>query len=132
MMEYVGVVLVSHSHELVKGLKQLLSQLNPHVPIALAGGTDEEEIGTSVDKIQDAIKSVYSDKGVIVFFDLGSALINTELAIERLAEDNITKVHLADAPFVEGAYVAVVESGCGSTLEKVIAATLETKSLAKI
>ncbi|MDN4593861.1 dihydroxyacetone kinase phosphoryl donor subunit DhaM [Polycladomyces subterraneus] len=131
-MGYVGIVLVSHSHELVKGLKQLLSQLNPHVPIALAGGTDEEEIGTSADKIQDAIKSVYSDKGVVVFFDLGSALINTELAIERLAEDNITKVHIADAPLVEGAYTAVVESGCGSTLEKVINVTKEAKSLTKI
>ncbi|BCU81952.1 hypothetical protein JIR001_17350 [Polycladomyces abyssicola] len=131
-MEYVGIVLVSHSHELVKGLKQLLSQLNPHVPIALAGGTDEVEIGTSVDKIQNAIQSVYSDKGVVVFFDLGSALINTELALERLAEDNITKVHIADAPLVEGAYVAVVESGCGSNLEKVINVTTEAKSLTKI
>lgn len=132
MMEYVGVVLVSHSHELVKGLKQLLSQLNPHVPIALAGGTDEEKIGTSVDKIQNAIKSVYSDKGVVVLFDLGSAFINTELAIERLAEENITKVHIADAPLVEGAYAAVVESGCGSSLDKVIKVTLEAKSLVKI
>jgi phosphoenolpyruvate---glycerone phosphotransferase subunit DhaL len=132
MMEYVGVVLVSHSHELVKGLKQLLSQLSSHVPIALAGGTDEEEIGTSVDKIQNAIKSVYSDKGVVVLFDLGSALINTELAIERLAEENITKVHIADAPLVEGAYAAVVESGCGSSLDKVVKVTLKAKSLVKI
>ncbi|WP_027417217.1 dihydroxyacetone kinase phosphoryl donor subunit DhaM [Aneurinibacillus terranovensis] len=131
-MEYVGVVLVSHSPELVKGLKQLLSQLNPHVPIALAGGTDEEEIGTSVDKIHSAIKSVCSDKGVIVFFDLGSALINTELAMERLAEDNITNVHIADSPLVEGAYAALVESGCGSTLEEVIKVAREAKSLVKI
>jgi dihydroxyacetone kinase-like protein len=132
MAEYVGVVIVSHSHELAKGLKKLLSQLSSHVPVAYAGGTDEEELGTSADKIQNAIRSVYSDKGVVVLFDLGSALINTELAIERLAEENITKVHIADAPLVEGAYAAVVQSGCGSSLDQVIEVTRKAKSMVKI
>lgn len=131
-MGYVGIVLVSHSHELVKGLKKMLAQLNPNVPIATAGGTDQEEIGTSAIKIQNAIKSVYSDKGVVVFFDLGSSLINTELAMEWLAEENITEIRIVDSPLVEGSYAAVVQSGIGSSLEEVIEVATKAKSLVKI
>ncbi|WP_044640806.1 dihydroxyacetone kinase phosphoryl donor subunit DhaM [Risungbinella massiliensis] len=131
-MEHVGIVLVSHSHDLVEGLKKILIQLNSDVPIATAGGTDEEEIGTSALKIQNAIKSVYSQKGVIVFFDLGSALMNTEMALEWLADENLTNIHIADSPIVEGAYAAVVQSGIGSSLEEVIKVTKEAKSFNKL
>ena len=67
-MSCVGIVLVSHSAELAEGLKKLLNQVQPHVPIAAAGGGNEGEIGTSIEKITAAIESVRSEKGVAVFF----------------------------------------------------------------
>lgn len=129
-MTNVGIVLVSHSLELVKGLEELLNQIKQSVPIAIAGGTDENEIGTDVFKIKQAIQSVYSEKGVAVLFDLGSALINAELALEMLDDTNYIKI--ADAPLVEGAYAAVVQSGIGGTLVEVIGSAEETKNLQKI
>lgn len=129
-MTNVGIVLVSHSLELVKGLEELLNQIKQSVPIAIAGGTDENEIGTDVFKIKQAIQSVYSEKGVAVLFDLGSALINAELALEMLDDTNYIKI--ADAPLVEGAYAAVVQSGIGGTLMEVIGSAEETKNLQKI
>ncbi|MGH0599933.1 dihydroxyacetone kinase phosphoryl donor subunit DhaM [Bacillus mycoides] len=131
-MSNVGIVLVSHSHQLVAGLKVLLAQLSSNVSIVSAGGTDEDGIGTSVSKIKDAIKSIYNDRGVIVFLDLGSALINTELAIEWLAEEGLNQIKIADSPLVEGSYVAVVESGCGKTLEEIYKAAFEAKNIIKI
>lgn len=131
-MSGVGIVLVSHSRDLVKGLQQLLLQLQPNIPVAIAGGTDDEEIGTSVTKIKNAIESVYSDRGVIVLFDLGSALINTEMAMEWMEDEKRHIVKIADAPLVEGAYAAVVESGCGGSLEEVLQSARDAKNLVKI
>lgn len=129
-MSCVGLVLVSHSKELTQGLQEILKQVQPHVPVAIAGGTEEDGIGTSAEKIKKAIESVYSDHGVIIFFDLGSALINTEIAMEWLEGRN--KVAIADAPLVEGAYAAIVEAGCGSSLEEVLQAAQEAKTIQKI
>ncbi|HZG17028.1 MAG TPA: dihydroxyacetone kinase phosphoryl donor subunit DhaM [Candidatus Bathyarchaeia archaeon] len=128
-MSYVGIVLVSHSKELVNGLHALLKQVQPHVPIAVAGGTDDDEIGTSAQKIREAIESVYSDAGVVVFFDLGSALMNTELAIEWM--EGMNKIRIADSPLVEGSYAAIVESGCGSTLDEVVKTAEDAKKIEK-
>ncbi|MFO7290431.1 dihydroxyacetone kinase DhaM subunit [Planifilum fulgidum] len=129
-MSYVGIVLVSHSAELAEGLKKLLKQVQPHVPVAAAGGGNEGEIGTSMEKIAAAIESVRSEKGVAVFIDLGSALLNAEMAIEGLDEPE--KVRIADAPLVEGAYVAAVESGCGSSLETVLQKARKAKDMKKL
>ncbi|PGC45461.1 dihydroxyacetone kinase [Bacillus toyonensis] len=131
-MSNVGIVLVSHSNQLVEGLKVLLAQLSSDVSIVSVGGTDDDGIGISANKIKDAIKSIYNERGVIVFLDLGSALINTELAIEWLAEEGLNQIKIADSPLVEGSYVAVVESGCGKELEEIYIAALEAKNIIKI
>lgn len=130
-MTKVGIVLISHSPELVKGLEGLLNQIQQGVPIAAAGGTSENEIGTDVFKIKEAIESVYSENGVAVLFDLGSALINAEMALEMLAADFNT-IRIVDAPLVEGAYAAVIQSGIGSSLDDVIASAEGAKNLQKV
>lgn len=129
-MSYVGIVLVSHSEELVKGLWQLLQQVQPQVPIAIAGGTDEGELGTSPLKIQAAIQSVYSEKGVLILFDLGSARISTEMAIEWLEHQD--RIKIANAPLVEGAYVATIQSGIGRNLDVVLASAEKARELDKL
>lgn len=129
-MSYVGIVLLSHSHELVKGLEALLKQIQPDVPLAVAGGTEAGEIGTDVFQIKNAIEMAMTSKGVVILFDLGSALINAELAIEMLGGNE--NIRLIDAPLVEGAYAAIIESGCGSTIDEVVAAAEAVKGLKKI
>ncbi|MBA4494671.1 dihydroxyacetone kinase phosphoryl donor subunit DhaM [Paenactinomyces guangxiensis] len=129
-MSYVGIVLVSHSRVLVEGLREFLRQVQSEVPIAVAGGTDEDELGTSAVRIKEAIESVCTDRGVVVLFDIGSALMNTEMAIEWLEQNK--KVKIADAPLVEGSYAAVVESGCGSGLDKVLNSAEKAKTLVKL
>ncbi len=126
----VSLVLVSHSHELVHGLKKLLEQVQPDVAIAVAGGTDENDIGTSALKIKDAIESVYSEDGVALLFDLGSARLNAEMAVEML--DGNANVTICDAPLVEGAYAAVVQAGIGGSLDEVADAASQAKTFSKL
>ncbi|SRR5690606_7422249 len=127
-MNTVSLVLVSHSEEIAKGLKKLLEQVAPGVPIAAAGGS-EGEIGTNAFAIKEAIEAVYTDKGVIVLFDLGSGYLNAEMAIEMVGKDNVV---ISDAPFVEGAYAAAVESGIGGSLDRVLKASESAKEYRKI
>ncbi len=116
-MNYVGIVLISHSNKVVEGIKDIIRQVIHDVPLEIAGGTDEDKIGTSVTKISLAIEEVYSDKGVLLFYDLGSAKMNAELAIEMSEHQNIK---IAEVPLLEGAYVGAVESNMGKNLDEII------------
>ncbi len=115
----VGIVIVSHSYNVAKGVKEIAVQMAPEVNIAEAGGTNDGRIGTDINKITDAIREVYSDSGVIILFDLGSAFMNTEMAIEFLDEDMKNNVEIIDAPLVEGAIVAAVDSSIGKNIDEI-------------
>jgi phosphoenolpyruvate---glycerone phosphotransferase subunit DhaM len=128
-MKYVSLVLISHSEEIVSGLKKLLNQVQPDVNIAVAGGNDGE-IGTNAFRIKEAIESVYSEKGVVILFDLGSALMSAELAIEMLEKTD--HIAIADAPLVEGAYIAAVEAGLGKSLDEIVRACEQAKQMVKV
>lgn len=112
----VSIVIVSHSSSIAEGAKELASQMAPEVSIAAAGGTGDGRIGTDVEKIMNGIESVYSDDGVIILFDLGSAFMNAEMAIEMLSEEFQNKVEIVDAALVEGVVTAAVECSIGKSV----------------
>lgn len=121
-MSYVGIVLISHSNKVAEGIKDIIRQVIKEVPIEVAGGTEENEIGTSVDKIQVAIEHANDGNGVLLFYDIGSAKMNAEVALEITGADNIK---IIEAPLLEGAYVAAVESGMGKDLKNVYSAVMK-------
>lgn len=129
----IGIVLVSHSHFLAKGLQEMALQMSQNlVKVASAGGIDDEMIGTNADRIHQAIQEAYSSEGVLVIFDLGSALLSTEIAIEMLPADQQANIKLSKAPMVEGAIVAAVEASLGHNLEEVNKAAEAAKDMDKI
>lgn len=125
-MAKVGIVLVSHSARVAEGIKEILEEVVTDVPIQTAGGTDTGEIGTSFPKIMEAIEKAYTEKGVLVFYDLGSAMMNAEMAVEQLSLDKV--IVAEDIPLVEGAYVAAVEASMGHDLKEVFKRVKETFS----
>lgn len=114
----VGIVLVSHSKNLAEGIKELSLQMAGNVRIATAGGTEDGRLGTDVSKIINAINEVYSEDGVIILFDLGSAYMNAQMAIE-FSEYDEGKVEIVDAAFAEGAVTAAVESSLNKSKEQI-------------
>jgi multiphosphoryl transfer protein len=120
----IGIVLVSHSRQLVEGLLALVRQMStPNVRIAIAAGVGKNraEIGTDAVEIMEAIQSVYSEDGVLVMMDLGSAILSAETARELLPPEITDKLCFCAAPLVEGALVAAVQAGLGADLETVCA-----------
>ncbi len=122
----VGIVIVSHSEKLASAVQELAQQMvqGANAPrFAIAAGIDDAEnpFGTDAMQIYQAIESVYSDEGVVVLMDLGSAVLSAEMALEFLPEEQRDKVRLCEAPLVEGTIAAVVQAANGADIEQVIA-----------
>ncbi|MEH2452054.1 phosphoenolpyruvate--protein phosphotransferase [Nostoc sp.] len=120
----IGIVIVSHSKQLALGVRELAAQMvHGQVPIAVAAGIEDPEnpLGTDPIQVYEAIASVFSDDGVLVLMDLGSALLSAEMAIEFLPEAQQQKVYLCEAPLVEGAIAAVVSAAAGRDIHQVMA-----------
>jgi phosphocarrier protein FPr len=120
----IGLVIVSHSAKLAEGVCELATQMTQgQVPLAAAGGIDDPEnpIGTDAFRIQQAIETVYSEDGVIVLMDMGSALLSAEMALEFLSEAQRANVHLCEAPLVEGAVAAAVQAIATADIKQVLA-----------
>ncbi|MBG0739896.1 PTS-dependent dihydroxyacetone kinase phosphotransferase subunit DhaM [Paeniglutamicibacter antarcticus] len=117
----VGLVIVSHSVKLAAGVVELAAQMAPAVKIVAAGGTTdgagETVLGTSLEKIMDALNAAESGEGVLVLTDLGSAVMTAESALEIIGSPATTL--LADAPLVEGAVAAAVAAQSGGNLDTV-------------
>ncbi|MEH1899009.1 MAG: phosphoenolpyruvate--protein phosphotransferase [Nostoc sp.] len=123
-MAAIAIVIVSHSKQLALGVRELAAQMvQGQVSIAVAAGIEDPEnpLGTDPIQVYEAIASVFSDDGVLVLMDLGSALLSAEMAIEFLPEAQQQKVYLCEAPLVEGAIAAVVAAAAGRNIHQVMA-----------
>lgn len=124
----VGIVIVSHSEKLAAGVVEIAKMMAPNAPLVAAGGLDDGGLGTSYSKISDAIDEVYSNDGVAVLMDMGSAVMTTEIVIE---DKDDSKVRMLDCPLVEGAVLAAVESTGGITLDELAVKIKESYNVRK-
>ncbi|MDA2803626.1 dihydroxyacetone kinase phosphoryl donor subunit DhaM [Nocardiopsis suaedae] len=126
----VGIVLVSHSERLAAGVKELLEQLGARPEtVAAAGGDPDGGIGTSYERIAEAVAGVDQGAGVMVLPDIGSAVMTARLVFEDEPRDDAVVV---DAPFVEGAVAAGVLASTGASLDAVVAAARDAYTARKI
>lgn len=124
----VGIVIVSHSQKVAEAVVELTTMMADGAAIAAAGGLEDGTFGTSYEKIKNAIDSVYSEDGVIILMDMGSAVMTTEMVLEEYDND---KIKMVDAPLVEGAVAASVSSLFGSDMASIIDELAETKRMEK-
>ena len=96
-----GIVLVSHSYDLANGLLDLLKEVAGNVPITIAGGLDNDTVGTTLPRV---LKAIHENEAttLYVFYDLGSALMNVEMAQEETEKT----LFISQAAMVEGAFIA--------------------------
>ena len=127
----VGLVVVSHSAKAAEGIVEIAAEMGgDEATIEAAGGASDGGIGTTPEKIAAAIKRA-AGGGVVILCDLGSAVMNAELAVETL--DVKDEIALADGPILEGALNAAVEAaGPKATVESVVAAAEEAREIRKL
>jgi len=78
-----------------------------------------------------ALARAQGGQGVAVLADLGSSILTVLLVLED-HEDDDEDIRLADAPLVEGAVAAAVMASAGGSLDQVIAAAQEARSVGKL
>jgi dihydroxyacetone kinase phosphotransfer subunit len=127
----VGLVLVSHSPLIADGTAELVRQMAGEVELAAVGGDSDGGFGTDPERIEAAVSDLDADE-VLVFMDLGSAVLSAETVLEMLPSETREKVRLVDAPFVEGAFAAGVVASTGADAEECVEAAMEARTESKL
>jgi dihydroxyacetone kinase phosphotransfer subunit len=130
----VGLVVVSHSAKAAEGIAEVAAQMGGDARIVAAGGDGAGGIGTDPERISEAVERAAADDGeVVILVDLGSAVMNAEVAIEMVAGEGGVEARIADAPVLEGALNAAVEAtNPKATLDSVVRRAEEAREYRKL
>ena len=107
----IGILLVSHVQALADGVKELSMMIAADVPIVAVGGLPDGTAGTDVEKIYEGLQEAEKGDGVLIFMDLGSAVMSTEMALEMEPNESHK---MMNCPMVEGTIVATSAIQAGS------------------
>lgn len=116
MSDVVAIVIVSHSRHIAIGIREMIHQIAGEVQVELASGTEGEQIGTNINRVHEALDRIDKRKEVLIFYDIGSAKMNAEFAIEMYGRSN---AYIMDVPLVEGAYIAAVKASIGKSAKEI-------------
>jgi phosphoenolpyruvate---glycerone phosphotransferase subunit DhaM len=120
----IGLVLVGHSADVVAGLSAMIHQAAPGVPVEVAGGLSGGRLGTSAIDVEGALRRALqatAGGAVVVLLDLGSAALALDIALDAVGPEARPRIHVTEAPFVEGAVLAAVASQGGGDVTAVVA-----------
>lgn len=124
-----SIVVVSHSEKLAEGIAEVAKMMAKDVTIIAAGGTADGGLGTSCEKIAAAVEKAYTEDGVALFMDMGSAVMTAEIVAEDMPD---RRLKLLDAPLVEGVVQAAVEAAAGTPLEELPEKMQQARNMKKI
>ncbi|OYS29277.1 PTS mannose family transporter subunit IIA, partial [Lactobacillus taiwanensis] len=96
-----GIPLFSHVPEISVGLPKLLNHVAGDVSIPTAGGTNDGDIGTSMEKIMQDFDDNEEDN-LLAFYALGGAKMNLDMTMEM----SNTYDHLYETDLIESAFPA--------------------------
>ncbi|WP_435075712.1 dihydroxyacetone kinase phosphoryl donor subunit DhaM [Halorubrum sp. HHNYT27] len=112
----VSLVVVSHSERAAEGIVEVAEEMAGDTRLEPVGGDGQGGIGTVPDAIEAAIDEADDGDGVVVLVDLGSAVMNADVAVELSDAEAV----IADAPVLEGAVnAAVAATDPSATLDSV-------------
>jgi dihydroxyacetone kinase phosphotransfer subunit len=110
------------------GLKEVREEMNisEDTQIYSLGGTRDGGIGSDVTRITDIIEASDSDTHFLAFADLGSAVLNVEMALDLINDEQKQRYHLIDVPLIEGAFAAAITVGVTDDLNTIITEAKKT------
>jgi dihydroxyacetone kinase DhaKLM complex PTS-EIIA-like component DhaM len=135
-------VVISHSRTLAEGVVELVRGLGiGGVPVEPAGGDVGGGLGTSIERVERAVRAVDTGAGVVLLADLGSAVLTAKAYLQEHEEHEERGEHgeheaagravLADAPLVEGAVAAASAAATGADLAAVLRAAARAYDIRK-
>ena len=85
----VNILLVSHSHQIVKSVYEFMLEMkNNDFMFDYVGGIENgKHFGTNPMEIQEKITNMTKDRELVIIYDLGSSLMNTEVALQLVGKE---------------------------------------------
>ena len=132
-MAKTGMIIVSHSEEIARGVVKLAGEMaNDQVIIKAAGGTGDGRLGTNALLVQEPIESLAACKSILIYCDLGSSVISSDTAIDMLDDDDLQdKCRIVDCPLIEGAFYGAVQASITDDPDAIIAEAEKARELHK-
>ena len=96
------------------------------------GGGPDGTFGTDGGRVLAALQEAAGSAGAVVLMDLGSSVLSVRAALGELPEETVAQLRIADAPLVEGAIAAGVTASTGGSVDEVLAAAQEARTVAKL
>ena len=130
-----GFIVVSHSKDLAEAVIHLANEMKRYdFPLINGSGTDGDFLGSNPLTIKEAILNAKTDKGALVFVDIGSSVLNTQVAIDFLADEgvDVENIKIADAPLVEGLIAGVAINDEKADMESILDELKELKTFSKL
>ncbi|PIM79939.1 dihydroxyacetone kinase phosphoryl donor subunit DhaM [Fusobacterium pseudoperiodonticum] len=130
-----GFVVVSHSKDLAEAVIHLANEMKRYdFPLINGSGTDGDFLGSNPLTIKEAIMNAKTDKGALIFVDIGSSVLNTQVAIDFLADEgvDIENIKIADVPLVEGLIAGVAINDEKADMESILDELKELKTFSKL
>ena len=130
-----GFIVVSHSKDLAEAVIHLANEMKRYdFPLINGSGTDGDFLGSNPLTIKEAIMNAKTDKGALVFVDIGSSVLNTQVAIDFLADEgvDVENIKIADAPLVEGLIAGVAINDEKADMESILDELKELKTFSKL
>lgn len=130
----VGFVVVSHSKSLAQEAINLAEEMKRYnFPLINGSGTEGEFLGSNPLFIKEAILNAKTEEGVLIFVDIGSSVLNSQVAIEFIEMEGLDiKVKIADAPLIEGLIAGVAINDEKATINDILDELKELKTFSKL
>ena len=105
----VNILLVSHSHQIAKSVYEFMLEMkNNDFMFDYVGGIENgTHFGTNPMEIQEKITNMTKDRKLVIIYDLGSSLMNTEVALQLIGKEIAEKTQIITCAFLEGTLVAI-------------------------
>ncbi len=114
----VGILILSHSNLIAKGLLETCKQMAQDAYIESIGGI-EGRLGLDVGLALETLnKMLEVSEAVIIYSDIGSTVLAAKSIKEMSMKSD--KVYIADAPLVEGAIAATVQTTLTNNIEEIL------------
>lgn len=130
----IAILVVSHSKALAEGTVELAKEMaDNELVVKAVGGLSDGSIGTDAVKIMNELYNVYTEEGILVFVDLGSSVLSTQMAIDLLGDEKMKEhIHIVNAPLVEGTIIAALQASIGDPIDDIIKEAEKSWELKKL